>query len=48
MIEDPTVGEPGVVTKSSPRSVADTVARLIELVAAKGMKVFASPSSPPG
>src|ERR1700689_3732430 len=31
----------GVVTKLSPRSVADTVARLTELVAAKGMKLFA-------
>jgi uncharacterized protein (DUF302 family) len=32
---------PGVVTKRSPRSVADTVARLEELVAARGMKLFA-------
>jgi uncharacterized protein (DUF302 family) len=31
----------GVVTKSSPRSVEDTVARLSALVAAKGMKLFA-------
>src|ERR1700690_1771321 len=30
-----------VVTKISPRSVADTVARLTGLVAAKGMRVFA-------
>ena len=30
-----------VVTKMSPRSVADTVARLASLVEAKGMKVFA-------
>ena len=30
-----------IVTKLSPRSVADTVARLIELVDAKGMRVFA-------
>ena len=30
-----------VVTKMSPRSVADTVARLISLAEAKGMKVFA-------
>ncbi len=30
-----------VVTKTSPRSVADTVARLTSLVEAKGMKVFA-------
>jgi uncharacterized protein (DUF302 family) len=33
--------EGDVVTKLSPRSVADTVSRLIELVSAKGMKVFA-------
>jgi uncharacterized protein (DUF302 family) len=31
----------GVVTKESPRSVADTVSRVLELVAARGMKVFA-------
>jgi uncharacterized protein (DUF302 family) len=31
----------GIVTKPSPRSVADTVRRLTELVQAKGMKVFA-------
>jgi uncharacterized protein (DUF302 family) len=30
-----------VTTKTSPRSVAETVARLISLVEAKGMKVFA-------
>jgi uncharacterized protein (DUF302 family) len=30
-----------IVTKSSPRSVADTVSRLREVVAAKGMKLFA-------
>jgi uncharacterized protein (DUF302 family) len=30
-----------VITKASPRPVADTVSRLTELVAAKGMKVFA-------
>jgi uncharacterized protein (DUF302 family) len=34
-------GSDGIVTKVSPRSVADTVARLISLVEAKGMKVFA-------
>ena len=33
--------EAGVVTKTSPRSTADTVARLTELIAAKGMKLFA-------
>jgi uncharacterized protein (DUF302 family) len=31
----------GTVTKSSSRSVADTVSRLGKLVTAKGMKVFA-------
>jgi uncharacterized protein (DUF302 family) len=30
-----------VVTKASPWSVADTVARLVALIAARGMKVFA-------
>ena len=33
--------ERDVVTKTSPRSVTDTVSRLTDLVAAKGMKVFA-------
>jgi uncharacterized protein (DUF302 family) len=33
--------EAGIVTKVSPRSVADTVARLRDLLAAKGMTVFA-------
>jgi uncharacterized protein (DUF302 family) len=33
--------EAGIVTKVSPRSVADTVARLHDLLAAKGMTVFA-------
>ncbi|HUY67651.1 MAG TPA: DUF302 domain-containing protein [Acidimicrobiales bacterium] len=31
----------GLVTKKSPRSVRDTVSRLSELVAARGMKLFA-------
>jgi uncharacterized protein (DUF302 family) len=31
----------GVVTKLSSRSVADTVSRLTEMIAAKGMKTFA-------
>src|SRR5450631_1756655 len=31
----------GIVTKLSPRSVTDTVSRLIDLVAARGMKLFA-------
>jgi len=34
-------GVAGVVTKESARSVADTEARLTELVRAKGMKLFA-------
>src|SRR5215467_12421859 len=33
--------ETGVVTKLSPLSVAETVARLTDLSAAKGMKLFA-------
>jgi len=40
MTQDSTPSEPGVVTKVSPRSVADTVSRLTELCAAKGLKVF--------
>ncbi len=31
----------GAVTKTSPRSVADTVARLVDLLGSKGVKVFA-------
>ena len=34
-------GAGGVVTKTSPRSVADTVARLLDLLGSKGVKVFA-------
>lgn len=37
-----TAGPAGVVTKRSPRPVADTVARLVDLVTAKGMTVFAT------
>jgi uncharacterized protein (DUF302 family) len=33
--------EVGVVTKASPRSVGDTVARLLEILGSKGVKVFA-------
>jgi uncharacterized protein (DUF302 family) len=33
--------ETEITTKLSPRSVTDTVSRLTEMVAAKGMKVFA-------
>ena len=32
---------PGVTTKKSPRTVADTVSQLTGMIAAKGMKVFA-------
>ncbi len=31
----------GIVTKTSPRSVDDTVARFTEILGSKGMKVFA-------
>ena len=34
-------GAPGTVTKTSPRPVADTVARLLDLLGSKGIKVFA-------
>jgi uncharacterized protein (DUF302 family) len=37
MTED---SEAGVLTKLSPRSFADTVARLTELIAAKNLKLF--------
>jgi uncharacterized protein (DUF302 family) len=40
MTQDAAQTEPGVTTKLSPKSVADTVARLTDLVAAKGMKLF--------
>ena len=36
-----TTGAEGILTKESPRSVADTVARLLDLTRAKGLKVFA-------
>ncbi len=41
MTEDSHWNEPDVVTKLSPRTVAETVSRLTDLVRAKGMKVFA-------
>lgn len=41
MTADTTQVEPDVVTKLSPRSVADTVSRLTDLAAARGMKIFA-------
>jgi uncharacterized protein (DUF302 family) len=34
-------GAEGVVTKTSPRPVADTVAHLVDLLGSKGVKVFA-------
>lgn len=34
------VGGFGAITKSSPRSVDETVARLIEMLGTKGLKVF--------
>ena len=34
-------GEAGIVTKLSPKSVAETVTRLTGILASKGMKVFA-------
>jgi uncharacterized protein (DUF302 family) len=36
-----TPGPAGVITKSSPRPVEETVSRLLTLVASKGMKIFA-------
>jgi len=41
MTEEPAWSEPGVITKISPRPVTGTVARLTDLLAAKGMKLFA-------
>jgi uncharacterized protein (DUF302 family) len=41
MSEDGHRTEPGVVTKLSPRSVPDTVVRLIDLIGVKGLKLFA-------
>jgi uncharacterized protein (DUF302 family) len=40
MPEDMPTDEPGVVTKISPRNVAETVARFTDLLASKGLKVF--------
>jgi uncharacterized protein (DUF302 family) len=37
---DTPTDEPGVVTKFSPRPVADTVKRLTDMIAARGMKLF--------
>jgi len=41
MTSDATRAEPGVITKLSPRPVAETSSRLQELIKAKGMKLFA-------
>src|SRR6266480_7452273 len=40
MADDRPANEPGVVTKLSPRSVADTTARLTGILGAKGVKLF--------
>jgi uncharacterized protein (DUF302 family) len=40
-VSAPSSAVAGVVTKASPRSVEETVARVRELVAEKGMKLFA-------
>jgi uncharacterized protein (DUF302 family) len=40
MSEDSARRQDSVVTKTSPRSVSDTVARLTDLVASRGMKLF--------
>jgi uncharacterized protein (DUF302 family) len=41
MAEEKAQHEAGVTSKASPRSVADTVARMQELLAEKGVKLFA-------
>jgi uncharacterized protein (DUF302 family) len=41
MTERMTSNETDVVTKLSPRSVADTVSKLTGMISAKGMKLFA-------
>jgi uncharacterized protein (DUF302 family) len=40
MAEDRATNEPGVVTKLSPRPVADTAARLADILGAKGVRLF--------
>ena len=42
MTDDARQDEPGVVTKLSPRSVGDTVARMTRLLADKGVRLFAT------
>ena len=41
MADGAAANEAGIVTKLSPRPVADTVTRLTDMVTAKGLKVFA-------
>ena len=41
MSDDADASESGIVTKISPRPVADTVARFTGLLSAKGVKLFA-------
>jgi len=40
MADDRATDEPGVVTKVSPRPVAGTVERLVDLLGARGVKLF--------
>ena len=40
MADDRAAKEPGVVTKPSPLTVAGTTARLVDLLAAKGIRLF--------
>jgi len=41
MPDDDNQEQTGITSKPSPRSVAETASRLVEMVGAKGMKVFA-------
>jgi uncharacterized protein (DUF302 family) len=41
MTDERSPGQPGIITKLSPRPVTDTVSRLADMIAAKGMKLFA-------
>ena len=40
MADDGATNEPGVVTKLSPRTIADTTTRMTGILAAKGVKLF--------
>jgi uncharacterized protein (DUF302 family) len=42
MAADDNEDQTGITSKRSPRSVADTVSRLLEMAGARGMKVFAA------